>query len=781
MATPQARNNAGVTYDEARGAVVVFGGVHWTLNGNTLIILPNWVASNLADTWTWTGSSWTEQHPANSPSPRSFTTMAYDPKIGKVVLFGGWAYGLGTIFGDTWTCDGTNWTQLTPYTSPPPEGYGSTMAYDPEHDQLVLFGGNTGSGAASDTWIFDGTNWTPATPASSPPARVGDASLMTYVPANHGLILFGGSGNTLNDTWLWNGTTWGQLAPATSPPASSSPALAYDAANSIAVLYRFEGETWTWDGQNWQKSTADSPAPRYGEVYGYHAAIGKVLMYGGVNFLPGFDDEYLWDGASWTQVDLGDRFPPQRTYNNQMAFDTLRDQALLFSAVRDGSSFLRDTWIWNGASWKWLHPRNNPGARAWGSMAYDPLRKVSVMFGGRIAYSNPVAQYADTWTFDGINWNLRTPALRPIAREGAPMAFDSVSGKIILFGGGTGLGTVLGDTWSWDGTNWTQEQPLVAPPARVYHTMAHDNLGRPLMFGGEDANGTRLGDSWVWNATSNTWQPAGAGPEPRFGVSSGFDASSQSIILFGGDNGTVFQLNLLNDTWAFDGTVWQPLAPAKSPSQRAYSGMASGSTTNPPVLMGGGGYVGPENAEAWVWGTPIAPPVQLSSVVSRLTHGTAGPFDVDLTNGNGIECRSGGASGNYTLVFRFADTLTTVGGATVANGTGSVSSSNVDGNDAQNYIVNLTGVTNAQSVWVILSSVRDSAGHVSNAVSSQMGVLLGDVNASSRVDAADVSAVRQQTLQPITSSNFREDINASGRIDAADVSIARQQTLTSLP
>jgi hypothetical protein len=49
------------------------------------------------------------------------------------------------------------------------------------------------------------------------------------------------------------------------------------------------------------------------------------------------------------------------------------------------------------------------------------------------------------------------------------------------------------------------------------------------------------------------------------------------------------------------------------------------------------------------------------------------------------------------------------------------------------------------------------------------------------VDAADVSSARQQTLQTVTSNNFREDINTSGRIDPADVSIARQQTLTSLP
>jgi hypothetical protein len=33
----------------------------------------------------------------------------------------------------------------------------------------------------------------------------------------------------------------------------------------------------------------------------------------------------------------------------------------------------------------------------------------------------------------------------------------------------------------------------------------------------------------------------------------------------------------------------------------------------------------------------------------------------------------------------------------------------------------------------------------------------------------------------VTGSNFRADINVSNRIDAADVSIARQQTLTSLP
>jgi hypothetical protein len=174
-------------------------------------------------------------------------------------------------------------------------------------------------------------------------------------------------------------------------------------------------------------------------------------------------------------------------------------------------------------------------------------------------------------------------------------------------------------------------------------------------------------------------------------------------------------------------------------------------------------------------------PVQLISVVSTKVHGSAGTFDVDLTNGSGIECRSGGANSDYTLVFAFSNALTGVASASISNGTGSVVSSNIDPSDAHNYIVNLTGVTNAQVISVSLSNVSDSIGNFSANVPVTMGVLVGDVNGSGRVDAADVSSIRQQTLQAVDSTNFRNDINTSGRIDAADVSIARQLTLTSLP
>jgi hypothetical protein len=117
----------------------------------------------------------------------------------------------------------------------------------------------------------------------------------------------------------------------------------------------------------------------------------------------------------------------------------------------------------------------------------------------------------------------------------------------------------------------------------------------------------------------------------------------------------------------------------------------------------------------------------------------------------------------------------------VTSGTGTVGSSNIDSNDAHNYIVNLTGVANAQVITVSLSNVADSVGDFSNTVSQRMGVLLGDVDASGRVDSTDVYQVRQQSLQSTNSSNFRMDVDESGRIDSTDVFITRQQTLTSIP
>jgi hypothetical protein len=175
-------------------------------------------------------------------------------------------------------------------------------------------------------------------------------------------------------------------------------------------------------------------------------------------------------------------------------------------------------------------------------------------------------------------------------------------------------------------------------------------------------------------------------------------------------------------------------------------------------------------------------PVQLVNAVSRKVHGSAGTFDVDLplTGNPGIECRSGDTSGNYEIVFTFAKTLASVGGASVSNGSGSVSGS-APGSDPHQYIVDLTGVTNAQTITVSLSSVADSAGNFGSAVSAQMGVLVGDTTGNGAVNSSDIAQVQSQSGQPVTSSNFREDVTVNGVINSSDIALVQSKSGTALP
>lgn len=176
-----------------------------------------------------------------------------------------------------------------------------------------------------------------------------------------------------------------------------------------------------------------------------------------------------------------------------------------------------------------------------------------------------------------------------------------------------------------------------------------------------------------------------------------------------------------------------------------------------------------------------ATPALPIGVVSRKTHGAAGTFDVDLTGLQRTECRSGGANGNYTLVFAFANALTSVGGASVTSGTGSVSSSDIDSNDAHNYIVNVDNVTNAQVITVSLTNVQDTAGNFSSAISASMVVLIGDTTADRSVNSADISQTKSQSGQLVTQSNFREDVTVDGSINSADISLVKSKSGAGLP
>jgi hypothetical protein len=101
----------GMSDDAAVSSVAMFGGRNHT--------------HDFGDTWTWDGTTWTQQHPAVSPAPREGLGLAYDAARNVLVAFGGEDLAR-TYFGDTWTWDGGDWRvpfvahlHLSPASGPP--------------------------------------------------------------------------------------------------------------------------------------------------------------------------------------------------------------------------------------------------------------------------------------------------------------------------------------------------------------------------------------------------------------------------------------------------------------------------------------------------------------------------------------------------------------------------------------------------------------------------------------------------------------------------------------
>jgi hypothetical protein len=247
---PPARQGAAMAFDDTNRDVILFGGLG--------------VSGQMNDTWAWDGSAWQQRHPVHSPPAREGASMTFDQAINAIVLYGGMddSTPKPSAINDTWAWTGSDWGQLQPTASPaggvrprlavlggtslvarfgdcieshdnalyifdghswsqrapsgtwPPALCLPSLAGDVGRRQLVLFGGNPGSGApaAAETWTYDGTAWKRFTPAQSPSARY-DAP-MIFDPEKHRVVLFGGQGlgdgqsGPLNDTWTWDGTSW---------------------------------------------------------------------------------------------------------------------------------------------------------------------------------------------------------------------------------------------------------------------------------------------------------------------------------------------------------------------------------------------------------------------------------------------------------------------------------------------------------------------------------------------------------------------------------------------
>jgi galactose oxidase-like protein len=559
---PSARFGASIAYDPTitPAGVVMFGGTG--------------ALGLLQDTWEWTNLlTWTKLSPSGSiPPARTNGSMAYDTADSYLVLYGGNGPG-PALLGDTWKYTGGSWTQLSPSNSPGALSWAS-MAYDSADGYIVLFGGAVYNFPPyHTTWKFSAGTWTTISPLSCVPTcpdSVDSASLAFDggSGANY-LLLFGGDSaprTVVNNVSAYSGQSWHSFSsanPVKDPvPAQARPLgalgarLAYDPVLNRVVLVSgcgaicipFGFSTWEYFNGSWIATpfivsdpggTGPCPAPvcfpEFDPAVAYLPSLNALVVFGG----------YVLD-------------PPG-----------------------GGAGIMGDTWelLPNigdpGGVWDRVNFTTAPAPRADAMLVDDVHDGYLLLFGGCADIPSPyggcLKTRADTWTFNGAAWTqINTNGRGPTGRAGAGMVYSPSAGLVLLVEGWNGTShSALGDEWSYTGGTWTSQGISAIVPARWDLAAAWDAYENSVVaFGGFGCSVTNVtaacGDTWLAAGTAFSLD-RGLGTatvSPRGDSAIAFtpvsDPDGEILLFAGGQLGSPGE----SDTFQFlSPTGWFPVSP----------------------------------------------------------------------------------------------------------------------------------------------------------------------------------------------------------------------------
>lgn len=197
----------------------------------------------------------------------------------------------------------------------------------------------------------------------------------------------------------------------------------------------------------------------------FDPAHGKVVNFGGAiisstgignTFVFGNTATNQWVGTGW-ESELaadpeGDGQPTPRG-GHVMVYDPTRRVVVLHGGTdysSANSTAARDTWAWNGESWR----RLTDGPPLTGATAFWSTRlSKMVVSGGSATPSGSVL--TTTWTFDGRRWEELDAGFP--ARPRATSVWSPAEGAGLMFAGGSEL-------WRFELDHWEAIDAGVAPP-----------------------------------------------------------------------------------------------------------------------------------------------------------------------------------------------------------------------------------------------------------------------------------------------------------------------------
>ena len=215
------------------------------------------------------------------------------------------------------------------------------------------------------------------------------------------------------------------------------------------------------------------------------------------------------------------------------------------------------TWLYDGLTWTQLAPPNSPTARFGAELVYDYSRGVAVLYGGLATNISVPPPTSETWEWNGTTWTQMAPTTNAGARYRYGACYDSVRGRVVMYGGATSQQLIPpnSQTWEYQGTTWSLVATTGNPGPRDRPAMCfHTGLGKAVLFGGSDGS-SLSNQTWLYDGVAGTWTQVvipGAKPAARNAAKMVYDTTRNLCVLTGGQDSA----GPLGDTWTFDGATW---------------------------------------------------------------------------------------------------------------------------------------------------------------------------------------------------------------------------------
>ncbi len=309
---------------------------------------------------------------------------------------------------------------------------------------------------------------------------------------------------------------WDGYQDATRPYSIYANALwTYDVVNNRISLESVNN--WTWQNNATVPLPAEATTPTPYDRHSYAAIAiapdkNRLYLWGGANNTISYDwvadTTWTYDFGTHTWRGIGnDPTHPFSVFEQTMVYDTVNRKLVLFGGATGGYASGDRAWLFDVDAETWADASAvvEPVARMSQSMVFDPVRRVSWMFGGGYPYPNPGNEL---WTYDAAarTWQqINESAGVPPARRFGAMAYDSQHDIILLWGGILNDTTPYNDTWVLHPATqqWQQLTPVASPPAPstsalpYSEDLAYDPVNNVFVL-------HQNGDFWLYRYAAST-------------------------------------------------------------------------------------------------------------------------------------------------------------------------------------------------------------------------------------------------------------------------------------